>query len=65
MNWLKKLINKILKKNKTKLLETSQIFENEKQDNGFGMDLKRLANPEIDDGNGYKINRKLKLKEMI
>lgn len=66
MNWLKKLINKLLKKNNIKLLEPpkeQKKIENLRED--FRMKLIQNTDLERNDGNGYKISPNIKLRDMI
>ncbi len=66
MEWLRKIIQKLFRKNDVKLIETPKKInttENIKKD--FLRDLRQQANSECDDGNGYKITPILKLKDMI
>lgn len=66
MEWLRKIIQKLFRKNDVKLIETPKKInttENIKKD--FLRDLRQQANSECDDGNGYKIAPILKLKDMI
>ncbi len=66
MEWLRKIIQKLFRKNDVKLIEAPKKInttENIKKD--FLRDLRQQANSECDDGNGYKIIPILKLKDMI
>lgn len=66
MNWLKKIINKFLKKDNIKLIEAkseSKKTRNTRED--FILGLIQNADLERNDGNGYKINSNIKLREMI
>ena len=66
MNWLKRIINKFLKKDNIKLIEEpseSKKFRNSRED--FILGLIQNADLERNDGNGYKINSNIKLREMI
>lgn len=66
MNWLKRIINKFLKKDNIKLIEApseSKKFRNSRED--FILGLIQNADLERNDGNGYKINSNTKLREMI
>lgn len=66
MNWIKELIDRLFFRNKVKMIEAPKIFNNiENNRNEFIMDLKRKADAEQDDGNGYKIIPQLNLKEMV
>lgn len=66
MTWFKKILEKIFIKKRTKLLmeaEVSTNFEDNKND--FLFNLKKEADVEQDDGNGYKIIRYIRLKDMV
>jgi len=66
MNWIKELIEKLFFRNKIKMLEAPKIVDNiENNRNEFIMDLKRQADVEQDDGNGYKIIPNLRLEDMV
>lgn len=66
MNWLKELIERLFFRNKTKLLEAPKIVQNvENNRNNFIIDLKRQADVEQDDGNGYKIIQNIRLEDMV
>ena len=63
MEWLKKIIQKLLKKNEIKLIEQHKDIEKLKND--FILDLRQYADFECDDRNGYKIIQNIRLKDMI
>ena len=66
MIWLRKILEKIFLKNKRKLLEepkVSSLLKDNKND--FLLDLKKQAEVEQDEGNGYKIIRNIRLKDMV
>ncbi len=66
MGWLKRLFQKLFKKNEIKFIEESKnIKDLEGSHSDFIFNLKRSANLERDDGNGYKIIPYIKLKDMI
>lgn len=66
MNWIRELIEKLFFRNKIKMLQEPKIFDNIEQDrNEFVMELKRQADTEQDDGNGYKIISNLRLEDMV
>ena len=66
MTWIKELIEKLFFRNKIKMLEAPKIVDNiENNRNEFIMDLKRQADVEQDDGNGYKIIPNLRLEDMV
>lgn len=66
MEWLKKIIRKLLKKDTIKLIEAPtdiKKIENSRAD--FVLGLVQNADLERNDGNGYKINSNVKLGDMI
>lgn len=66
MEWLKKIIRKLLKKDTIKLIEepkNTKKLENSRAD--FVLGLVQNADLERNDGNGYKINSNLRLGDMI
>ena len=66
MNWLKKIINKFLKKDNIKLIEaSSELRKTRNSREDFILGLIQNADLERNDGNGYKINSNIKLREMI
>lgn len=67
MEWLVNLIKKIFSKRKIKLIEAPKtaIDKGEKNRNNFVIMLKQTADLECDDGNGYKIIKNLRLKDMV
>lgn len=66
MEWIKKLIKKIFKRNQIKLIEAPKVVDNkENARNNFIVMLKQTADLERDDRNGYKIAPNLKLKDMV
>lgn len=63
MFWLNKIIKRIFRKNIPLLIEESEnIIE---KDNSFKIALKKQADLEINEGNGYKIFRNIRFKDMI
>jgi len=66
MNWIKELIKRLFSKNKIKLLEQPKMVKNTWDiRNDFIIDLKKSAEIEQDDGNGYKIIQNIRLKDMV
>lgn len=65
MEWIINLIKTIFKKNKRKLIEApkKEIKKEAKAD--FLIEIKRTANLEQNDQNGYKIIKKYSLKDMV
>ena len=66
MNWIKRILNKFLKKDNIKLIEEprkSKEIKNSRED--FVLSLVQNADVERNDGNGYKINSNVSLKDMI
>lgn len=66
MNWIKRILNKFLKKDNIKLIEEprkSKEIKNLRED--FALSLVQNADLERNDGNGYKINSNVSLKDMI
>lgn len=66
MNWIKRILNKFLKKDNIKLIEEprkSKEIKNSRED--FALSLVQNADLERNDGNGYKINSNVSLKDMI
>lgn len=66
MEWLKKIIRKLLKKDTIKLIEepkNTKKLENSRAD--FVLGLVQNADLERNDGNGYKINSNVRLGDMI
>lgn len=64
MEWIINLIKKIFKKNKIKLIEApKEEIKKEKAD--FLLEIKRTADLERNDQNGYKIIKKYSLKDMV
>jgi len=66
MEWLKKIIRKLFKKDTIKLIEepkNTKKLENSRAD--FVLGLVQNADLERNDGNGYKINSNLRLGDMI
>ena len=66
MEWLKRIINKLFKKEKIKLIEEPKNIK--KMGNtreNFVLNLVQNADLERNDGNGYKINSNVRLKDMI
>ena len=64
MKWLKKIIRKLFKKNEIKLIEQPNEYINEFRNN-FKLQLKKEADLERNDENGYKIIPDMNLKDMI
>lgn len=66
MEWLKKIIRKIFKKDNAKLLESPKsINYAEEKRNEFVINLKKQVEVEKDDGNGYKIIQNISLENMV
>lgn len=66
MEWIRELIKKIFRKKQINLIEAPKSVDNkENTRNNFIVMLKQTADLERDDGNGYKIAPKLKLKDMV
>lgn len=66
MNWIKKLIERLFFKNKIKMIEAPKIFNNiQNNRNEFIFFIKRQADIEQDDGNGYRIIQNLRLEDMV
>ena len=66
MEWLKRIIKKLLKKDTIKLIEEPKnIKESENSRENFVLSLVQNADLECNDGNGYKINSNVRLKDMI
>ena len=66
MKWFIKIIKRLFKKNEIKLIEESKSVKDFKNSqNNFVFNLKRNADLERDDGNGYKIIPHINLKDMI
>lgn len=66
MKWIKRLLQKLFKKNQTKLIaEPKNIKQLDNTRNDFVFNLIRSADLERDDGNGYKIIPNTRLKDMI
>ena len=70
MEWLIKIFNKLFRRNDLKLIEEPkediknvESFSNSKND--FIFNIKRTADLERDDGNGYKIIPYMRMKDMI
>jgi len=63
MKWLKKIIQKLFKKEEIKLIEEHKELSNARKD--FRLHLIQTADLERDEGNGYKIIPPMKLKEML
>ena len=64
MNWIKRILNKFLKKDNIKLIEEprkSKEIKNSRED--FALSLVQNADLERNDGNGYKINSNVSLKK--
>lgn len=66
MNWLKKFIERLFFRNKIKMIEPPKVIEDIKENkNKFITDLKRQADIELSDGNGYRIIQNRKLEDMV
>lgn len=66
MEWLKRIIKKLLKKDTIKLIEEPKnIKESKNLRANFVLSLVQNADFERNDGNGYKINSNIRLKDMI
>jgi len=67
MKWLKKLIRKLFGIKKVKLIEEPKVidYKQENARNNFVATIKQTADLERDDRNGYKIIKRMKLKDMI
>ena len=63
-NFLEKLLNKNIKMIEAPIANPIQSTKPEKEDQ-FLLNLKRHANSEACDGNGYNIIPKIKLKDML
>jgi len=66
MEWLKRIIKRLFKKEKIKLIEEPKNIKklgNTREN--FVLSLVQNADLERDDGNGYKINSNVRLKDMI
>lgn len=66
MEWLKRIIKKLFKKDTIKLIEEPKNIrglENSRDD--FLLSLVKNADLERNDGNGYKINSNVRLRDMI
>lgn len=63
MFWLVRIIKKIFKKNIPLLTDNSNALI--EKDNSFKIGLKQLADLEMNEGNGYKIIKNLRFKDMI
>lgn len=65
MEWLKRIIQKLFKKNEIKLIEKPKNIEKPKQArSNFILELKQNADVERDDRNGYKIIPNIRLGDM-
>ena len=64
MNWLRRLIELLFCKNKVKMIEAPKVFNNG-EENNFITDLRRQADVEMDDRNGYKIIQNMRLEDMV
>lgn len=65
MNWIIEIIKKLFKRNNVKLIEASRddnIIVDTRND--FIIKLKKEADPQMDDGDGYNIQPILNLEEM-
>ena len=66
MEWLKQIFKRIFCKNKIKLLEEPKVItELQNKKNDFFIELRRQAEVEADDGNGYKIIKNINLWDMV
>ena len=66
MEWFKRIIRKLLKKDTMKLIEApTNIKKLENSRTNFVLGLVQNADLERNDGNGYKINSNIRLGDMI
>lgn len=66
MEWLKRIIKRLFKKEKIKLIEEPKNIKKLRNTReNFVLSLVQNADLERDDGNGYKINSNVRLKDMI
>lgn len=66
MEWLKRIIKKLFKKDTIKLIEEPKNIKRlENSRENFVLSLVQNADLEQNDGNGYKINSNVRLKDMI
>lgn len=66
MEWFKRIIRKLLKKDTMKLIEAPKnIKKLESSRTNFVLGLVQNADLERNDGNGYKINSNVRLGDMI
>lgn len=66
MEWLKRIIKKLFKKENIKLIEEPKNIKRLKNSReNFLLSLVQNSDLERNDGNGYKINSNLKLRDMI
>lgn len=66
MEWLKRIIKKLFKKDTIKLIEEPKnIRRLENSRDNFLLSLVQNADLERNDGNGYKINSNVRLRDMI
>ena len=63
MEWLKRIIRRLLKKDTIKLIEEPKKIKNSRAD--FVLGLVQNADLERNNGNGYKINSNIRLGDMI
>ena len=65
MKWLLNLIKKIFVKKNIKLIEEAKNIDCKNNRDDFRIKIGQTADLGRDDGNGYKIIKKIKLKDMI
>ncbi len=66
MEWLKRIIKRLLKKDTIKLIEEPKHIKRwEDPRENFLLSLVQNADLERNDGNGYKINSNVRLRDMI
>lgn len=66
IKWIENIIKKIFKKNELKLIEipnNADALKDTRKD--FILNLRKSADLERDDGNGYKIVKTMKLEDMV
>lgn len=71
MKWLINFIKRFFTKNKVKLLENSNInnennnIKIQKDERDFSLELKRMVHPYMNDGNGFGIIKDLKSEDLV
>lgn len=66
IRWFKRIINNLFFRNKVKMLKAPKVFNAIQDDrNDFIVSLKKQADIEQDDGNGYRIIKNLRLEDMV